>query len=94
MQPPAKSTDWYNHVLSSKADLMWKADREAVKKSAYMRVKTKCVPRFSAWVEVLDPCHRSLWRALDFNSTVNHFQKYDLFNPIPCPDTHTCKVTH
>jgi hypothetical protein len=81
------ATDWYNHVLSSKADLLWKVDREAVKKSAYVRVKTKFVPRFSALVEVLDPWHKSLWRALDFDSTVNHFPKYDLFNPTPCPNT-------
>jgi hypothetical protein len=27
-------------------------------------------------------------------STDWYFQKYDLFNPIPRTDTHTCKVTH
>ena len=80
-------TDWANHVISSKAELIWKVDREAIKKAAYVRVKTKCVPRFSAWIEVLDPCHRNLWRALDFDTTVNHYQKYDLHSQIPCPDT-------
>ena len=87
------ATDWNNHILSSKAEQLWKTDREAVKKAAYVLVKTKCVPRFSAWVEVLDPCHRSLWCALDFDSTVNHFHKYDLFNPIPCPDTCAKSIT-
>ena len=67
------STDWNNHILFSKAELLWKTDREAVKKAAYVRVKTKCVPRFSAWVEVLDPCHTSLWRAMDFDTNVNYF---------------------
>ena len=48
------ATDWNNHILSSKAELLWKTDHEAVKKAPYVRVKTKCVPRFSAWVKVLD----------------------------------------
>ena len=28
-----------------------------------------------------------MWRALEFDSNINHFEKYDLFDPIPCPDT-------
>jgi hypothetical protein len=76
---------FYNHILSSKAELLWKTDREAV--------KTKCVPRFSAWVKVLDPCHRSLWRALDFDTTVNHFRNYDMYKIIPCPDTWANSLT-
>ena len=87
------ATDWVNHVLDSKAELIWKVDREAIKKAAYVRVKTKCVPRFSAWIEVLDPCHRNLWRALDFDTTVNHYAKYDLHSPIPCPDTRAKAIT-
>ena len=51
------------------------------------RVKYKVVPRFSSWVEILDPCHRSMWRALEFDSGINQFGKYDLRAPIPCPDT-------
>ena len=44
-------------------------------------------------IEVLDPCHRNLWRALDFETTVNHYQKYDLHNQIPCPDTRAKALT-
>ena len=87
------ATDWNNHILSSKAELLWKTDREAVKKAAYVRVKTKCVPRFSAWVKVLGPCHRSLWRALDFDTTVNHFCNYDMYKIIPGPDTWATALT-
>ena len=28
-----------------------------------------------------------MWRALEFDSSINHFGKYDLRAPIPCPDT-------
>ena len=72
------ATDWVNHVLASNAELIWKVDREAIKKPAYVRVKIKCVPRFSAWIEVLDPCHRNLWCSHYFDTTVNHYQKHNL----------------
>ena len=76
------TTDWFNHIHQCKAELTWKTDREAVKKAAYVRVKTKCIPRFSSWVEVLDPCHRSLWRVLDFDNetlpTLLHVQHHPL----------------
>ena len=59
---------------------------EYVRRAMAARVKYKVSPRFSSWVEILDPCHRSMWRALEFDSSINHFGKYDLKAAIPCPD--------
>ena len=58
-----------------------------------VRVKYKVVPRFSSWIEVLNPCHRSMLRALEFDSSINHFGKYDLRAAIPCKDNRPKAVT-
>ena len=58
-----------------------------------MRLKYKVSPRFSAWMEVLDPCHRSMWRAIEFDTNINHFAHYDLRHTIPCPDTRAKAAT-
>ena len=85
------ATDWFNQIHPSKAKLTWKTDREAVKKAAYVRVKTKCVPRISDWVEVLDPCHRSLWRVLDFDNETLPTLLHVKHHPLP---RHQGQCTH
>ena len=81
------ANDWIIMVRHSEAEDKWSTDKKQVRRAIFVRVKNKCSPKFSAWCEILDPCHRSMWRALEFDSNINHFEKYDLFNPIPCPDT-------
>ena len=54
------ANDWIIHVRSSVAEDRWSTDRELVKRAMFVRIKYKYSPRFSAWCEVLDPCHRSM----------------------------------
>ena len=81
------TNDWILMVRHSEAEDRWSTDKDHIRRAIFVRVKNKCSPKFSAWCEILDPCHRSMWRALEFDSNINHFGNYDLFNAIPCPDT-------
>ena len=74
-------------VTNNNCDDTWNTDLEYVRRAIAVRLKYKVSPRFSAWMEVLDLCHRSMWRAIEFDTRINHFAHYDLRHTIPCPDT-------
>ena len=85
--------DWIIFVSRCNLEDTWNTDLEYVKRAISVRLKYKVAPRFSAWMEVLDPCHRSMWRAIEFDTNINHFEQYDLRHKIPCPDTRAKAAT-
>ena len=61
----------------------WKGSSDATWQHMNMRIQFKTSPRFSVWVEGLDPCHRLCWRPIDLESHLSFFIGLD----IPCPTT-------
>ena len=65
----------------------WIVSSDATWRHMNVRIQFKTSPRFSVWVEGLDPCHRLCWRPIDLESHLSFFTGYDLGLDIPCPTT-------